>query len=111
LQSYYNYAFKINDELLVYDVPANNRRTLVMNVKIRNDFSTLPIRYVVLFHNHFDHTGGWRGALAEGGDLVVGSGSQAAMQDIMQNQHQVLANPLQHMFKASCFIKGEFYAK
>ncbi len=94
-QSHYTYAFKVNGELVIYDSPLNNKRTSAALNKIRTDFSTDPIKYVVNSHNHFDHIGGIRGSLAEGGDLVVGAGSKTAFESILQKPYTVLSNPIE----------------
>ena len=93
-QSHYTYAFKIDGGLLLYDSPVNDRRSKAVLGKIRSDFSTAPIKYVVHSHNHFDHTGGVRGSLAEGGELIVGSGSQSFIKDVLQRNSTVLPNPI-----------------
>jgi hypothetical protein len=94
-QSHYTYAFKVDDGLLLYDSPANDRRSEVVRAKIRSDFSTAPIKYVVHSHNHFDHTGGLRGNLAEGGELVVGAGSAAFIETVLKRPSTVLPNPIE----------------
>lgn len=94
-QSHYTYAFKVNGELVLYDSPVNNRRSAAVLSKIRSSFSTDPIKYVVNSHNHFDHVGGVRGNLAEGGELVVGEGSKASYEAILKNPHTVLPNPIE----------------
>jgi len=94
-QSHYTYAFKVNGELVIYDSPLNNKRTSAALNKIRTDFSTDPIKYVVNSHNHFDHIGGIRGSLAEVGDLVVGAGSKTAFESILQKPYTVLSNPIE----------------
>lgn len=93
-QSHYTYAFEVDGGILLYDSPINNRRSEVVLSKVRSSFSTLPISYVVNSHNHFDHVGGIRGNLAEGGDLVVGAGSRTAFENILGRPHTVLPNPL-----------------
>ncbi|WP_010177681.1 MBL fold metallo-hydrolase [Aquimarina agarilytica] len=93
-QSHYTYAFKIDGGLLLYDSPINDRRSKVVLDKIRQDFSTDPITYVVHSHNHFDHTGGLRGSLAEGGDLIVGQGSKSFIENVLQRPSTVLPNPI-----------------
>ncbi len=93
-QSHYTYAFKVNGELVLLDSPFNNRRSAAVLNKIRADFSTDPIKYVVNSHNHFDHIGGIRGSLAEGGDLVVGEGSRLSFESILQNPYTIFPNPI-----------------
>ncbi|MDF1863647.1 MAG: MBL fold metallo-hydrolase [Saprospiraceae bacterium] len=94
-QSHYTYAFKVDGGLLIYDSPVNDRRSAAVLNRIRSDFRTAPIRYVVNSHNHFDHNGGTRGNLAEGGDLIVGSGSKTFMEDVLQRPSTVLPNPIE----------------
>lgn len=94
LQTHYTYAFDLGDSLLVYDTPVNNRRSAAVLKKIREVFGAKPISHVVISHNHFDHVGGFRGALAEGGKLVVGASYAPTMQRMLQNPHTVLPNPL-----------------
>ena len=95
LQSHYTYAFKVDGGLLVYDSPVNDRRSATVLNKIRSDFSTAPIKYVVNSHNHFDHVGGTRGNLAEGGDLIVGAGTTSYMVDVLQRTSTVVPNPIE----------------
>ena len=92
---HYTYAFKVDGGLLLYDSPINNRRSSVVLSKIRAAFSTAPIKYVVNSHNHFDHVGGVRGNLAEGGELIVGDGSKAEYESILQRPYSIVPNPLQ----------------
>jgi len=94
-QSHYTYAFKVDDGLLIYDSPVNDRRSAAVLNKIRSDFSTASIKYVVNSHNHFDHIGGTRGNLAEGGDLIVGAGTKSFMEDVLQRPSTLLPNPIE----------------
>ena len=94
-QSHYTYAFKVDGGLLIYDSPINNRRSAVVLNKIRSEFSTAPIKYVVNSHNHFDHIGGVRGNLAQGGELIVGAGSKAEYESILQRPYTIVPNPIQ----------------
>ena len=93
-QSHYTYAFKVDGEILIYDSPVNDRRSAAVLGKIRSDFSTAAIKYVVNSHNHFDHAGGVRGNLAEGGELIVGVGSKSFMEEVLQRPSTVIPNPI-----------------
>lgn len=95
LQSHYTFAFKVDGGLLLYDSPINDRRSETVLSKIRSDFSTAPIKYVVNSHNHFDHTGGVRGNLVEDSDLIVGAGSKPFMDEVLQRPSTVLPNPIE----------------
>ena len=93
-QSHYTFAFKVDGGLVLYDSPINDRRSEVVLNKIRSEFSTDPIKYVIHSHNHFDHTGGVRGNLAEGGELIVGTGSKSFIEGVLQRPSTVLPNPI-----------------
>ena len=93
-QSHYSFAFRVDDGLVIYDTPINDRRSATVREKVRADFSDLPITHVVVSHNHFDHSGGLRGALAEGGELVVGAGSEDLYAQVLQRESTVLPNPI-----------------
>ncbi|MTI32750.1 MBL fold metallo-hydrolase [Xanthovirga aplysinae] len=93
-QSHYTYAFQIDGGILLYDSPLNNRRSSAVLEKVRSGFSSLPISYVVNSHNHFDHVGGLRGNLAEGGELIVGAGSKESFENILNKPYTVLLNPI-----------------
>lgn len=93
-QSHYTYAFKVDGGLLLYDSPVNDRRSAAVLAEVRSNFSGNSINYVVNSHNHFDHVGGTRGNLAEGGELIVGQGSKALMEGVLQRESTVLPNPI-----------------
>lgn len=94
-QSHYTYAFKVDGALLIYDSPVNDRRSAAVLARVREDFSTAPIKYVVNSHNHFDHNGGTRGNLVEGGELIVGAGSKSFMEDVLARPSTVISNPIE----------------
>jgi glyoxylase-like metal-dependent hydrolase (beta-lactamase superfamily II) len=91
---YHSYAFKTGDSVVLYDTPQNDARSLAVLTKINENFPNLPVRSVLLSHNHFDHSGGFRGALAQGAELVVGSGSVSSMNTLLARPLTVAAQPL-----------------
>ncbi len=93
-QSHYTYAFKVDGGILLYDSPVNDRRSAAVLNKIRSEFSTAPITYIVNSHNHFDHSGGVRGNLKEGGELIVGNGSKSFIENVLERPSTVLPNPI-----------------
>ena len=94
LQSHYSFAFRVGEEVVIYDAPVNDRRSATVLGEVRAEFSDAPVAYVVSSHNHFDHTGGIRAALAEGGALVVGAGSGEYFAEVLARPSTVVPNPI-----------------
>lgn len=95
LQLHYTFAFDIGNSVVIYDTPYNNERSGVVLDRVTEQFGSKPISQVIVSHNHFDHSGGVRGALANGGALIVGGSSFAEdFKQILLRDHQVVDNPL-----------------
>ena len=92
---HYNYAFNIGGSVYIYDASFNNERQQAVLAEIQNRFPNLPIGGVIMSHNHFDHAGGFRGALSQGGNLIVGDGSQTLYEDLLTRPHTLQDNPLE----------------
>ncbi len=72
---YHSYAFKTGNSVVLYDAPQDDERSLEMLRLISLAYPGLPVSDVLLSHNHFDHAGGFRGAISSGAQLHVGRGS------------------------------------
>ena len=92
--TYHSYAFKTNDTIIIYDTPQDSERSLAMLNIIHETFPGLPIEFVLLSHNHFDHRGGFRGALSEGADLIVGESAVDFVNDLLTRSVTINENPL-----------------
>ncbi|WP_281560620.1 MBL fold metallo-hydrolase [Thalassomonas sp. RHCl1] len=91
---HYSYAFLIDDRVYIFDASLNNARQQVVLTEVQAQFPGKEIAGVILSHNHYDHSGGWRGALAQGGDLLVGAGSEEFYQQLLTKPHTLQPNPL-----------------
>jgi len=91
---HYSYAFLIDDQVYIYDAALSNNRQKVVLSEVQKKFPGKEIGGVILSHNHFDHAGGFRGALAQGGELYVGSASANFYQELLTRPHTLQHNPL-----------------
>ena len=95
LQSHYTFAFNLDDRIVIYDTPINDRRMTEVLARVRDQFGNAPISDVVISHDHFDHAGGLRAALSEGGRLIVGGAAIAQdFTSFLARPSTVIPNPL-----------------
>ena len=78
---------EMSDHLILVDAPVSDAQSLWVMSNAKQRFPGKPIRWVVLTHHHMDHAGGVRGALSDGGTLVVGQGAR-------EHFRRVLAAPM-----------------
>lgn len=73
IRGYYNsLAVEFADYVLLFEPgPENEKRTLAGFAEVHRLFPGKPIRYGVISHHHFDHTGGIEAVVAEGITIVT----------------------------------------
>jgi glyoxylase-like metal-dependent hydrolase (beta-lactamase superfamily II) len=59
------------DHLVLVETPLNDARTAAVIAKAKETAPGKPIRYAINSHQHFDHAGGVRAAVAEGATIVA----------------------------------------
>jgi glyoxylase-like metal-dependent hydrolase (beta-lactamase superfamily II) len=64
-------AVEFKDFIAVVEAPANEARSNAVIAEIKKTIPNKPIRYVVVTHHHFDHSGGVRTYAAEGATVVT----------------------------------------
>jgi len=101
---HFNYAFNIGGSIYIYDASFNNERQQAVLAEIQHRFPGMPIGGVIMSHNHFDHAGGFRGALSQGGNLIVGDGSQELYVELLTRPHTLQDNPLELRDNAATVI-------
>jgi len=69
--SHNSVAIELLDRLIVVEAPLNDARTQAVFEHVKSLVPGKPIRTVVNSHQHFDHAGGLRAAVAEGATIVT----------------------------------------
>jgi len=75
--SHNSVAIAMKDYMVVVEAPLNDGRSLPVIEQARQLAAGKPLRYLINSHQHFDHAGGVRTAVAEGMTIVTQEGNQA----------------------------------
>ena len=87
--SHHSVAVEFKDYVVVVEAPQTEERALAVFDAVKKAIPGKPIRYVVNSHNHFDHAGGIRAAMAEGYTLVTHASNVAYYQRVAAMPHTV----------------------
>ena len=69
--SHNSVAIEMADHLVLVEAPLNDARTQAVIDAVKPLAPGKPIRYAINSHQHFDHSGGVRAAVAEGATIVT----------------------------------------
>jgi glyoxylase-like metal-dependent hydrolase (beta-lactamase superfamily II) len=75
LSGYRSMVVAFRDFLLVVEAPLNSTVADAAIAKIKETLPGKPIKYLVLTHYHFDHSGGTRAFIAEGTTVITAPGN------------------------------------
>jgi glyoxylase-like metal-dependent hydrolase (beta-lactamase superfamily II) len=75
--SHHSVAVEFTDHVVVIEAPQTEARALAVFDAVKKTIPNKPIRYVVNSHNHFDHLGGVRAAMAEGYTIITQAQNKA----------------------------------
>jgi glyoxylase-like metal-dependent hydrolase (beta-lactamase superfamily II) len=75
--SHNSVAIEMKDHMVVVETPLNDGRSGLVLAEVKKLAPGKPVRFVINSHNHFDHAGGIRTAVAEGATIVTQAGNKA----------------------------------
>jgi glyoxylase-like metal-dependent hydrolase (beta-lactamase superfamily II) len=89
------------DHSLLVEAPLSDDRTQAVMAKIKEIAPGKPVRYVVMTHYHFDHSGGLRGWIAQGATIVTTAGNKAFVEQVAAAKHTIRPDDLSRAPKAA----------
>jgi glyoxylase-like metal-dependent hydrolase (beta-lactamase superfamily II) len=81
--SHHSVVIEMKDHLIVAEGPLNDDRALAVIKEARTLVPNKPIKYLVVSHSHFDHSGGVRAFAGEGATLIVHEASRPYFEKIL----------------------------
>jgi glyoxylase-like metal-dependent hydrolase (beta-lactamase superfamily II) len=92
--SHHSVAVEFKDYVVLIEAPQTDERAVAVFEAVKKTIPNKPIKYVVNSHNHFDHLGGVRAAMAEGYTVVTQASNTLYYQKIAAMPHTVAPDRL-----------------
>jgi glyoxylase-like metal-dependent hydrolase (beta-lactamase superfamily II) len=92
--SHHSVAVEFKDYVVVVEAPQTDDRAVAVFESVKKTIPNKPIKYVVNSHNHFDHLGGVRAAMAEGYTVVTQASNKPYYERIAGMPHTIVPDRL-----------------
>jgi glyoxylase-like metal-dependent hydrolase (beta-lactamase superfamily II) len=104
----YNMMFADHgDHVFVIEAPASTAVSQAVIEKIGETLPGKPVRYALMTHYHFDHSGGLRGYMSDGVTVVTTSGNEEFVHDVAAASHSLDREPPLHMKPTVELVTGK----
>jgi hypothetical protein len=90
-----NLIVAMKDYLVIFDAPYGELQSHWTIEAAKAKYPGKPIKYIILTHQHMDHTGGMRTYVAEGANVIVPSPDKAYFEKDVKGVHTVVSDDLQ----------------
>jgi glyoxylase-like metal-dependent hydrolase (beta-lactamase superfamily II) len=87
--SHNSVAIEMKDHMVLVEAPLNDGRSLPVIEQVKLLAPGKPLRFVINTHNHFDHAGGVRTAVAQGATLVTQAGNKAFFERNLSSPNRI----------------------
>jgi len=92
--SHHSVAVEFKDYVVLVEAPQTDERAVAVFEAVKKAIPGKPIRFVVNSHNHFDHLGGVRAAMAEGYTIVTQASNKLYYEKIAAMPHTIAPDRL-----------------
>jgi glyoxylase-like metal-dependent hydrolase (beta-lactamase superfamily II) len=90
-----NLIVAMKDYLVIFDAPYGELQSRWVIDAAKAKYPGKPIKYLVLTHQHMDHTGGMRTYVAEGANVIVPAPDKAYFEKDIKAPHTIVPDDLQ----------------
>jgi glyoxylase-like metal-dependent hydrolase (beta-lactamase superfamily II) len=101
--SHNSVLIELQDRLVLVETPLNDARTRAVIDQAKVLVPDKPIRTVVNSHQHFDHAGGVRSAVAEGATIVTHADNMAYFEAAFLQANRILPDAMARSGKKAVF--------
>ena len=98
--SHNSVAIEMADHLVLVETPLNDARTQAVIDAVKPLAPGKPIRYAINSHQHFDHSGGVRAAVAEGATIVTQPANVPYFERVLSQPNRVRPDRMAQAGKA-----------
>jgi glyoxylase-like metal-dependent hydrolase (beta-lactamase superfamily II) len=102
--SHNSVAIEMADHLVLVETPLNDARTQAVIDHVKGLAPGKPIRYAVNSHQHFDHSGGVRAAVAEGATIVTQAANVPYFERVLATPNSVRPDRLAQAGRSPRFM-------
>jgi Metallo-beta-lactamase superfamily len=90
-----NLIIAMKDYLVIFDAPYGELQSRWVIDAAKAKYPGKPIKYLILTHQHMDHTGGMRTYVADGATVIVPSPDKAYFEKDVKGVHTIVPDDLQ----------------
>jgi len=100
-----NLIVAMKDYLVIFDAPYGELQSRWVIDAAKAKYPDKPIKYLILTHQHMDHTGGMRTYVADGANVIVPSPDKAYFEKDVKAPHTIVPDDLQKKPRTPEFIE------